>query len=409
MATRIPLYSAETYVNEPRTLWTDNLPEQFREHAFTVRERNERTQWVTAKGRMVGPRAKVGGDGEASASHLVTYLEKEGIDAAVVYPWIAMKAYQFCPEADLLDAVLKVANDWLLAYTAAHRSRLSPVMLLNTDNAEAAAEEIRRTVPLGAGAFAIPVALGEGKRYDQPAYECIWQAAGEAGRPIVMVSRSQRPVGRSVGDNTGGDEATLAARLSWQATAVFAARRSITAMTYAGIFERYPALHVGAVGFGVAWEPFAWVRADEIYAVRPERTGPPTRLRDDVLVNAEKQQAHLEGAGFAKLVAGEERSGTTGMAPEGWGFNFAEGERFSTHFRKHVFSTFFEDRLAVKYRETMGVDSMLWAQSAPMPNETRDKCREHVDAILAGVSDDDRRKIMYQNTARIFGLAGAAN
>ncbi|CAN5117560.1 hypothetical protein BH18ACT4_BH18ACT4_11230 [soil metagenome] len=251
----------------------------------------------------------------------------------------------------------------------------------------------------GAAGFVVPCAPGEGCRYDQPRYEVLWRAAADVGLPLSLLAGAHRHVDSKSSDEEAAPRPTLATQLAFKATSVFPARRSVTAITYAGVFERYPELRAGVVGFGAGWAAYAMVRADEMYDVRPERTGPPTRVPGEF--DEQVATLHLErDAGM--VIAGDERSGTKGMAPEGVGFHFKPGERFSDHFRRNVFLTFDGDDLDLALRGFLSTGTMLWGQGRFASDDG--SLRDRLEGVFGDLSDDDRSSRAGANAAGIYGF-----
>ncbi len=384
------IHSAETYVSEPKDLWEKGLPERFRAQGFRVKDNH----WVMGDQRMGPARPRT-----SDTADVLSKLASREVTGAVLYPTIAARAYTSCQDPELLSAVLRVYNEWILDLAKAHRDRLAPMAMLNVDDPDEAKREIERTAAEPYAGYVIPVTPGKGRRYDQPPYERVWAAAGRAKRPLVFLPRTTRgPAGQGVVD---AEKGTLAGRLSWQATAGYNARRSAVAITYAGVFERHPDLHLGIVGFGASWAIYAMLRADEAYEVRPERTGPAEGEPSGV--DAEFAAKYLE-SGIDVHVSGKERSGKIGLAPEHVGYHYPEGVKFSDHFKKHVFKTFRDDPLGVAHRDLIGVEGMLWGLGAPPP--PRGPEREHLSSeeLFKGVPDAERRRMQCDNTARLFGL-----
>jgi hypothetical protein len=234
----------------------------------------------------------------------------------------------------------------------------------------------------------------------------LWRTAADLGRPISFLMGT----GRSPGRHAGSDGAvapsaeatpTAASVLAFHATSVFPTRRSLTAIIFAGVFERYPDLRIGAVGFGAGWAAYAMVRANEMYEVRPERAGPPTRVPESIPFPA--QRVGAAGDPDVGAIAGGDRSGTRGMAPEGVGYYFPPGERFSDHFRRNVFLTFRKDELALSMPEFVDVTMLLWGQGRRSADgEPGDPAKR--DEHYAAVPEPDRALIARENTARMYGF-----
>ncbi len=392
------IHSAETMVQEPKELWTQGLPERWKHLAFKVVEQPDgKLAWVDGPGERVLAPAPKGPYTKGTAGQprrMLQGLETSGLGKALLYPRVGAHAYQEFGDTGALSAALAVYNDWILEFASRAPKRLYPITMLNVDVPEDAAREMRRTVEKGARGFIIPVSPGDGgRRYDQPEYEVLWKTAAELQRPISLLHRTQRRVdGRPPDDDI--PDASPATEAAIRVTATWRARRSITAIVYSGVFERYPTLYIGVVGCGLAWAPHAVARADETYAVRPERTGPPTRMPG----------AAQKGDKADVAIPSESRSGTRGMAPEGTGYHFKAGERFSDHFKKNVFMTFQEDALGLRLRRHIGVDGILWGQRRVIGTE--ELASGLADAALAGVPADERERMLATNVARIYGFEG---
>ena len=137
-------------------------------------------------------------------------------------------------------------------------------------------------------------------------------------------------------------------------------RASIVDIIFSGVFERYPRLKVGAIEFEVAWAPYFMRRMDNTYEERP-----------------------------------------SGLK----GYRFKEGSLPSDFFRSNVFISFQEDDLGIQLRHYVGVDNLLWASDYPHAESTFPKSREIVDKILAGIPEDEQRKIAGENAAKLYGFS----
>ena len=411
LITLLAYYSAESYVDEPGDLWSAGLPLSLRDQAFRLVPTDDAgLRWVQPDGRPMtelDDPARTTSEGTTPAS-MQAMLDRDTVGGAVLYPSATALAYSAFADSELLSAVLNTYNEWVLGLAAADPRRLKALAVLNIDDPADCARDMRRWAGRGAAGFVLPCAPGEGRRYDQRRYEVLWRTAADLGRPVSLLMGTGRAPGRrsanTTGQGTDGAAApsaeatpTAAAVLAFHATSVFPTRRSLTAIIFAGVFERYPALRIGAVGFGAGWAAYAMVRADEMYEVRPERAGPPMRVPASIRSPADDVDAEI-GA-----IAGGERSGTRGMAPEGVGYYFPPGERFSDHFRRHVFLTFRKDELALSVPEFINADMLLWGQGRRSAGaEPADTARR--DEFLAGVAEGDRAKLTRDNTARLYGF-----
>jgi predicted TIM-barrel fold metal-dependent hydrolase len=134
-------------------------------------------------------------------------------------------------------------------------------------------------------------------------------------------------------------------------------RNAIAAIIFAGVFERYPTLRVGAVEFEVAWAPYFLARMDNVYSER--------------------------------AVGRKHERFKDGMLPSGF-------------FRRNVFISFQEDELGVQLRALIGVENLMWGSDYPHAESTFPKSREIVERILKDVSDDEKPMIAGTNVARLY-------
>ena len=127
------------------------------------------------------------------------------------------------------------------------------------------------------------------------------------------------------------------------------------------MFERYPRLRVGSVEHELAWIPFFLDQMDYTYTQRPPRGPEWIRFRDrDALP--------------------------------------------SDFFRSNVFSSFQEDRVALRVRDVIGVDTLLWGSDYPHTEATFPRSREILGQIMADVPTGEVLQIVSSNCARLYRI-----
>ncbi len=134
-------------------------------------------------------------------------------------------------------------------------------------------------------------------------------------------------------------------------------RYSLTAMIFAGVFDRYPRLRVGSVEHETAWIPHWLKQMDLTYRERPTLT-------------------------------------------RGW--KSRQGLLPSDYWHRNMFVEFMEDDYGVRLRDVIGVDNMLWGNDFPHAESTWPMSREFLDRIFAGAPEADRRQITADNAAQLF-------
>jgi predicted TIM-barrel fold metal-dependent hydrolase len=134
-------------------------------------------------------------------------------------------------------------------------------------------------------------------------------------------------------------------------------RIALAAMIFAGVFERYPRLKVGAVEFEVAWAPYFLARMGNLYT--------------------------------------EQAIGVHGR-------RFKGGAVPGDFFRQNCFLSFQEDTVGIQLRGLIGVETLLWGSDYPHAESTFPRSRAIVKRILQSVPDEEQALIAGGNTVRLY-------
>ncbi len=135
-------------------------------------------------------------------------------------------------------------------------------------------------------------------------------------------------------------------------------RYPLTDMIFAGVLECYPHLKVGSVEHEISWAPH-WLKQIYTYRERPVYRG----------------------------------------------YQSKEGLRPSDCWHRNMFAFFMEDGVGVQLRQIIGVENMIWGNDFPHSGSAWPKSREFLEQVFSGVPEEDRRKIAFDNAARIFHFA----
>ena len=147
------------------------------------------------------------------------------------------------PDSALLSAICRVYNDWIAEFCKPYPDRLKGIAMLNVDDVEEASQELERCAKLGlVGAF-IPVSPLADRPYRHPIYDRFWWTAQDVGMPLLLHIGTPRggipgcEFTMNLGELTGAGRSTTD----------YWVRYSLSAMIFAGVFDRYPRLRVGSV------------------------------------------------------------------------------------------------------------------------------------------------------------------
>jgi len=288
------------------------------------------------------------------AQAMIVENEMDGVWGACLQPSQGLFWYRI-PDSALLSAICRVYNDWIADFCKPYPNRLKGIAMLNVDDVEEAAQELERCAKLGlVGAF-IPVSPLADRPYRHPIYDRFWWTAQDVGLPLLLHIGTPRggipgcEFTMNLGELTGAGRSTTD----------YWVRYSLSAMIFAGVFDRYPKLRVGSVEHEAAWIPHWLKQMDFTYRERPVFT-------------------------------------------KGW--RSKEGLLPSDYWRRNMFVEFMEDDLGVQLRDAIGVDTMLWGSDFPHAESTWPKSRDFLDRMFAGVPEPDLRKITSENAARMFGF-----
>ena len=79
----------------------------------------------------------------------------------------------------------------------------------------------------------------------------------------------------------------------------------------------------------------------------------------------------------------------------------------SEYFRRQCYATFIDDPLGLEIYQRVGVDNMMWSTDYPHQAATWPHSQEVLARDFRGVPEADLRKIVRENTARLYGFAPA--
>ncbi len=334
------LISADSHIVEPPDMYATRIEPKFRDRAPKMERRKteagrEYDAWMI-DGVQVGTLGAVMQAGQRfedpsqidflgiwedvrkggyDAHAMIAENEEDGVWGSCLQPSQGLFWYRV-PDSALLTEICRVYNDWITDFCKPYPERLKGIAMLNVDDVEEGCRELERIKKLGlVGAF-IPVSPLPDKPYRDPSYDRLWATAQDHDMPLLMhiaTNRSGVPgceFTMNVGELTGAGRSTTD---HW-------VRYSLSAMVFAGVFDRFPKLKVGSVEHETAWIPHWLKQMDFTYRERP------------VFTKGWKSQS--------------------GMLP-------------SDYWQRNMFVEFMEDDLGVELRKYIGVDNMLWGSDFP--------------------------------------------
>jgi len=289
-------------------------------------------------------------------------MDELGVQASVLYPnlnLVVSDLHEQVEDPEYKIQIIRAYNDWLVEeWASADRERLIPVALAAYFDTEVAAEEIHRCSELGHRGLVmtgVPQLHGKPPLADKY-WAPMWKAAEDTGM--------------SVGFHVGANEDTFAKYVNADRLAAEGARRmgartvteafldnasSMNDLLLSGILPKYPNLKFVMVETGLGWVNFCLESADYHF----ERYG----VRDD--------------------------------CPE-----FTE--RPSYYFRRQVYTTYWFEQIYPFHVDTVGADRIMY--ETDYPHSTSLDAADVQWALtdgMAGVTDEDKHKILWANAAEL--------
>jgi predicted TIM-barrel fold metal-dependent hydrolase len=292
------------------------------------------------------------------AASYLRALDREGIDAVVLYPSIGL----FVPFQPAMDAhasarACRAYNDWIASYSAEAPARLHGVGLVPLVDVELAADEARRCADLGlVGVLARPNYV-YGRTLGSPENDVFYDVLEDTGLVLAVHEGLGLPGG---GSTIGGDRFTGFA-LRHACSHPLEQMTAMASLFLEGACERHPSLRVAFLESGTGWLPY-WL----------------SRLDD-----------HRE------WLAGSECSG----------LSLAPSEYFS---RQCVISTDPEDDLVSSVIPVVGADHVMWASDFPHPDALfpnavtsfEQEAGEH------GLGGEELATVLWDTAVRFYRLDG---
>ena len=367
------IISADSHLNEPMDVY-DRLPSQYRSRAPRLEIRDGK-RFVIVEGQPPRPleapnplseddKKRYWRDGSESDEGRVFHRaggtdvelrlrdqDLDGISAEVIYPHGTFNCFT-SPDPEFQLALARVYNDYYHEVFGAHRDRFAVSAVVPVRDIGGAIGEAKRAAGLGFRSLSIPMHVPS-LPYNLPDYEPFWATVADLGIPLalhVFTEAESSDANEPARSNPGED---LAYEIIEQAEAM----KPLCLFVASGILERHPALRFVLVECGIGW--LAWVlqTLDQINDKRHMWIQPRLKLRP------------------------------------------------SEYFKRQGAATFADDEVGLKNLHITGADCLLWGNDYPHDEGTFPNSRKVIDRVFRNVSAEDRKKILHDNPARLYGFS----
>jgi predicted TIM-barrel fold metal-dependent hydrolase len=312
---------------------------------------------VTRNSGHFNPKIKYGADvplGACDAKERVTRLDKEGLDAAIIYPSLDLTWETDTDDAEYSQAMCRAYNRWVTDWSADSGGRLIPVAHLSLGDPAAAAVELERAVKAGHKGGWVVQFVPTRKPHGHNDHDVLFAKAQELDVPLgIHVSLEPQWC------LPGRYDKEFVRKQSWflNVTASDAIRHALASFMQYGTFDKFPKLKIVILEVGAGWVQYWLDRMDAVY--------------DSVM-----------GRGVPLK------------------------EKPSFYFRRNVWVSADPDEKSLPAMvDLCGSDRFFWATDFPHPDHTGSYI-EAVEEFGNQVSDPQRRRdVLGDNVRRVYNLS----
>ncbi len=369
--THYNIVSADSHINEPPDVF-QNIPKSLKDIGPKVVHLEKGDAWLMApdaEPRFISTSAVAGRKkedylstpvrfatmrpGSFNAEERLKDMDIDHIDADVLYPGI-MRYLGRCANAEVRLACAMAYNEWIADFCKKSPSRLVGIGAapqLDDEGGQNAVKALRHARELGLRT----VFLGQkdgGMPVHHPDAQAFWAAAAELDMPISIHTHTN-PFMRGMSPE---NLSLPGSRELAPSTGTISIAEHLTLLIFGGVFVRNPKLKVVLAEGGIGWIPFILQRMDHVFKVHRRYMGSPAN------------------------------------------------ELPSDTFRKSIFATFQDDRAGIQLRHMMGVENLMWASDYPHTDTTWPESKQVIDQTFDGVSETDKRKMICDNAAKLYGF-----
>jgi len=281
------VFSADSHIMEPPTIFLDGLPASLKQHAIHARKDGEYLVTGTAdkiiyRLRVGQHREKALGDNERKGVREIPGrledMELEGIDAEICFPSLCLWLYCL-DNADAEAASARLYNDWNHDFLSGHPERFVRCGMLPVLDFSNTLAELDYLAGKGFTAAMLPAVTPPNlPRYNDERWDAVFARA--ARHNIVFVMHT------GTGLETVVVERGPGAGIINYTNQAMDAQNSVQYLVAGGVLDRHPAARVAFIEAGASWLCALAERMDEVSVahanfVFPKLGRTPSQIVDD--------------------------------------------------------------------------------------------------------------------------------
>ena len=283
-------------------------------------------------------------------------MDYEGVDVNLTLPSGWFGTWTAGDDVVLEAAMYRAYHRWMQDYCSDYPTRLGGVILTSARDVAGSVEEIRR-YGKSRWAWGMMVYAPYGVPIDHPDLEPLWAASAEHDLAVVLHTFTVMPPYAP-----GGLDTWENLFIQRSAAHPWCGMRNMAALIGSGVMDRYPTIRIGTLEAGHGWLPFWMKRLDE-HAQTIRAALPELKMKPSEYVTSGRYFQSIE-------------------VPEGEGLTNAVAD-------------------------LVGDDVLMYASDYP---HGESHFPETVGLALAWkMSEERRRKLMWQNAVRLYARAGLSS
>ena len=365
------LVSVDDHVVEPPDMFDNHLPEKYKSQAPRVRRLPSGCDVWEFNGQKlpnIGLNAVVGRVPEEYGVEPTSYEQmRKGcydIDARVAdmnangvlgsicfpsFPGFVGQLWNSCEDKSLARVMLQAYNDWHIdEWAGTYPDRIIPLSLPAIWDPQEMAAEVRRVAKKGCRSVSFtenPEKLGLPSMHNEY-WEPFWQACVDEDMVILI----------HIGSGGGMVFPTMDSPVEVMiATTPISIVNVAADLLFSEILRKYPTLKFAMSEGGIGWVPYFLERADYTY-------------------NHHHAWTHQD---------------------------FGD-KKPSDVFREHIYNCFIDDKMGIRNRDLVGVETIMWECDYPHSDTTWPRSPEILWESLEGVPDDEIDLMTHGNAMRAF-------
>jgi predicted TIM-barrel fold metal-dependent hydrolase len=275
--------------------------------------------------------------------------ELDGLSGEVIYGVLGLNG-RLKDDPEALRACLRIYADWAADFKNKVPGRFAPLTPLSGADPEWDAEDLHHAAKLGLGGIELRPETAV-KPFWNKIWEPVWNAAEDTGLPVHFHSNITILM-RGMGEPEEEDRPAYNALIGSMGKMVNA--QYLGTIILSGVLERHPKMTLVMGECDVSWIPHFLARMDYMCTEREHQTGLP------------------------KLP--------------------------SEYWYRQCRATFQSDRPGMDMVGKLGVDNIMWGNDYPHPDGVWPISQTVIQETMGHLNESDRRKITFENAAKLYGF-----